>query len=318
MESKQEKVDLLLRPNSFASFIGQEKVKRNLSLMIDAAKQRRESCDHLLFYGPPGLGKTSLAYIVASEMGFKIKALTGPSLKRQGDVAAVLTNISEKEVVFIDEAHRIPPEVGEMLYPVLEENKLYLTLGKGPSARILNFDLPNFTLIASTTRLSFLSLPLRSRFGGVFKINYYPRKDIERILQRSADILGVRITQEAQRLLSLASRFTPRVANRLLKRARDYIQVHSQEEINRKVVERVFKILGIDRLGLEKTERELLKILFKNRKPLGLKILAAILGEEKETIEEVYEPYLIKLGFIRRCSQGRVITEKGKRYIYNF
>ncbi len=314
-EKENSKVDLLLRPNNFDSFIGQEKLKKSLSLMLKAAKQRQEACDHLLFYGPPGLGKTSLAYIVASEMGFKIRTINGPSLKRPGDVAAILTNVLDKEIIFIDEAHRIPPEVGEMFYPALEENKLYLTIGKGPSARIMKFDLPNFTLIASTTRLSFLSLPLRSRFGGVFKVNYYPQKDIEKILERSADILGIKITSQAKKMIAAASRFTPRMANRLLKRSRDYAQVYSEREINENVVKNVFKILSIDKLGLEKVEREIIEVLSKSEKPIGLKTISAVIGEEKETIEEVYEPYLIKLGFIRKCSQGRVITEKGKRYL---
>ncbi len=308
--NEEKNLELLLRPGRWEDYIGQEKVKTNLRLIIDAAKGRNETADHLLFYGQAGLGKTTLAYIVGKEMNVNVRSTSGPALERAGDIAAILSNLEPNEILFIDEIHRINKLVEEILYPALESRKLHLIVGKGPSAKTFSLDLPPFTVIGATTRISPLSAPLRSRFGATFRLDYYQPEDIEKIIGRSAQILGVKITKEAVAKLARASRFTPRTANRLLKRARDYAQVYQQKNIDEETIHKILEMLDVDELGLEETDRELLRIIIKkfNGGPVGLKTLAAGLNEEMETIEGVYEPFLMKLGLLHRSPLGRIAT----------
>ncbi|MGC9603224.1 MAG: Holliday junction branch migration DNA helicase RuvB [Minisyncoccia bacterium] len=303
-------LELLLRPSRWDEYIGQEKVKTNLRLIIDAARGRNEVTDHLLFYGQAGLGKTTLAYLVGKEMNANVRSTSGPALEKAGDIAAILSNLEPNEILFIDEIHRINKLVEEILYPALESRKLHLIVGKGPSAKTFSLDLPPFTVIGATTRINPLSAPLRSRFGAIFRLDYYRPEDIEKIIKRSAQILGVKITAEAIERLAKASRFTPRTANRLLKRTRDYAQVNEQGAINEETVRKTLEMLDVDELGLEETDRELLRIIVKkfNGGPVGLKTLSAALNEEVETIEGVYEPFLMKLGLLHRSPLGRIAT----------
>ena len=312
MEKKLEDQNLesMLRPKCWDDYVGQENVKRNLRLIIDAAKQRNETCDHLLLYGQAGLGKTTLAYLIAKEMKANIKTTAGPALEKTGDLAAILSNLEPFEILFIDEAHRINKTIEESLYPAMETQKLHLIIGKGPSARTISLDLASFTLIAATTKINLLSSPLRSRFGGTFKLDYYNPSDLEKIIRRSAKILKTEITEKAAKKLAQSSRFMPRVANRLLKRCRDYIQVNSRSIIDEKAVQETLTLLEIDEKGLEKTDRYFLEVLIKkfNGGPVGLKTLGAALNEEIETIEEVYEPFLMSLGMLKRTPAGRLAT----------
>ena len=315
--NEDQLLEIALRPTKWEDYIGQEKVKENLKLMMEAAKQRNESCDHLLFYGQAGLGKTTLAHLIAKEMSVNIKTTSGPMLEKAGDIAAILTNLEPKEILFIDEVHRINKLVEEILYPALESRKLHLIIGKGPSARTISLDLPPFTLIAATTKINLLSGPFRSRFGATLKLDYYRLEDIEKIIKRSSQILGINITEEAIHRLAKASRFTPRVANRLLKRCRDYSQVHNKKTIDEEVVLETLAMLEIDELGLENTDRRLLEIIIKkfNGGPVGLKTLAAALNEEAGTIEDVYEPFLMSLGFLNRTPTGRVVTAAAYKHL---
>lgn len=310
-------LELTLRPTQWEDYVGQEKIKQNLKLMMRAAQQRTEPCDHLLFYGQAGLGKTTLAYLVAKEMNVNIKTTSGPALEKAGDIAAILTNLEPKEILFIDEVHRMNKLIEEILYPAMESRRLHLIIGKGPSARTISLDLPPFTLIAATTKISLLSGPLRSRFGATFKLDYYQLEDIEKIIKRSSRILETEIETAAVSYLAKASRFTPRVANRLLKRCRDYSQVHGQGKITREIAEKTLKMLEIDDLGLEKTDRNLLEIIINkfNGGPVGLKALAAALNEEPGTIEDVYEPFLMSLGFLHRTPAGRVTTPAAYKHL---
>lgn len=309
--------DQSLRPGAWAEYIGQEGVKNNVRLIIDAAKGRGETCDHLLFFGPPGLGKTTLAYLIGKEMGAVVRPTSGPSLEKAGDLAALLTNLQANEILFIDEAHRLNKSVEEILYPAMESRKLHLIVGKGPSARTFSLDLPPFTILAATTKASLLSAPLRSRFGAAFRLEYYQPEDIEKILYRSADLLKVKIDKAAAKKLAGASRFTPRIANRLLKRARDYAQLYRHGLIDDESVQKTLEMLEIDELGLEKTDRELLLSIIEKFRggPVGVKSIAAALNEEVGTVEEVYEPFLIKLGLLHRSPAGRVATEKAYRHL---
>lgn len=312
-------LELTLRPARWEDYVGQEKIKDNLRLIMRAAKERKETCDHILFYGQAGLGKTTLAYLMGKEMGVNVRATSGPALEKAGDIAAILSNMESHEILFIDEAHRINKLAEEIMYPALEARKLHLVIGKGPSARTLTLDLPPFTVIAATTRANLISNPLRSRFGAIFRLDYYKIEDVEKIIRRSAEILGVKTSTPAIVRLALASRFTPRVANRLLKRTRDYAQVHKRDEINEEVVEKTLSMLEIDELGLETADRSLLEIIIKrfNGGPVGLRALAAALNEEPGTIEEVYEPFLMSLGFLERTQLGRVATatEIGRAHV---
>jgi Holliday junction DNA helicase RuvB len=306
--SEDKNIDLILRPTKWEEYIGQEKIKGSLRVIIDAAKKRKESSDHVLFCGPAGLGKTTLAYLVAKELGCGVRTTSGPALEKAGDLAAILTNLESGEILFIDEAHRVNPLIEEVLYPAMESRKLHLVVGKGPSARTLSLDLPPFTLIAATTRENLLSQPLRSRFGATFRLNYYVLDDIKRILGRSAKLLSVNSDAGAMEVLARASRGTPRVANRLLKRARDYAEVKGKEVLDAEVAKKTLEMLEIDELGLEPQDRRLLEMIIKkfNGGPVGVNTLAAALSEEKGVIEEIYEPYLMTLGFLQRSSAGRI------------
>ncbi len=302
-------VDLTLRPTSWEEYVGQTRLKDNLRVIMEAAKRRGEAVDHLLFCGAAGLGKTTLAYLVAKEIGAFIKVTSGPALERAGDIAAVLTNLESGEILFIDEAHRMNRLIEEVLYPALESRKLHLMVGKGPGARILTIDLPPFTLIAATTRENLLSGPLRSRFGATFRLNYYDLSDIKAIINRSAKILGVKVTPEAIQTLASASRATPRVANRLLKRARDYTEVHGDGEVDQAIAFKTLDLLDVDERGLEPNDRKLLQVIISkfNGGPVGINTLAAALNEDKGVIEDIYEPYLMSLGFLQRSSAGRLV-----------
>ncbi len=310
-------VDLALRPTNWADYVGQEKVKRNLRVILDAALKRNEPCDHLLFYGQAGLGKTTLAHLVAKEMNASLKVTSGPTLEKMGDLAAILSNLEKGEVLFIDEAHRLNRQIEEVLYPALESRKLHLVVGKGPGARTLSLDLPPFTLVAATTRANLLSGPLRSRFGASFKLDYYNTKDIESIVRRSAGLLGVKIDDGAVSLIARASRFTPRVANRLLRRARDYSEVNNLGEINEEATGATLGMLEIDELGLEPTDRQLLTTIIDkfHGGPVGIQTLAAALNDDRGIIEDVYEPYLMSIGLLNRTPAGRLVTPAAYKHL---
>ncbi len=309
--------DAALRPTRWEEYVGQDQIKRNLRLIIDAARERHEACDHLLLFGQAGLGKTTLAYLTGKEMGANLRTTSGPALEKAGDVAAILSNLEPHDILFIDEVHRINKIAEEILYPAMESRKLHLVVGKGPSARTFSLELPPFTIIAATTKMNLLSAPLRSRFGATFRLDYYSVEDIGRILGRSAKLLGVTATPDAIALLARVSRFTPRVANRLLKRSRDYAQVNRRNTIDGEVVTKTLELLEIDELGLEQADRHLLEIIIRkfNGGPVGLKTLAAGLNEEPGTVEDVFEPFLMKLGFLNRTSSGRVATEAAFRHL---
>lgn len=310
-------IDLALRPTSWADYVGQEKIKRNLRVILDAAKKRNESCDHLLFYGQAGLGKTTLAHLVAKEMGAGFKVTSGPTLEKMGDLAAILSNLEKGEVLFIDEAHRLNRQIEEVLYPALESRKLHLVVGKGPGARTFSLDLPPFTLVAATTRANLLSGPLRSRFGASFKLDYYDVSDIEAIARRSAKLLGITVDDGAIAAIAAASRFTPRVVNRLLKRVRDYAEVNNLKQVSEKSARETLEMLEIDHLGLEPTDRQLLKIIIEkfHGGPVGIQTLAAALNDDQGIIEEVYEPYLMSVGLLNRTSVGRMVTPAAYRHL---
>lgn len=317
-EKQEERtVDFALRPGTWEEYVGQEKVKRHLRVIIDAAKQRRECCDHLLFYGQAGLGKTTLAHLVAKEMNMNIKITSGPALEKAGDLAAILSNLEPNEIFFIDEAHRVNKLIEEVLYPAMESRKLHIVIGKGPTARALSLDLPPFTVVAATTKINLLSGPLRSRFGATFKLDYYEAKDIERIIKRSAELLKVKIEPSAIETLALASRFTPRTANRILKRTRDYAQVKNKTVIDADLAKETLKFLEIDYLGLELTDRQLLEVIINKFQggPVGVNALAAALNEESGTIEDVYEPFLMGLGLMHRTPAGRIATPAAYKHL---
>ncbi|MBI4992399.1 MAG: Holliday junction branch migration DNA helicase RuvB [Candidatus Harrisonbacteria bacterium] len=310
-------IDLALRPTVWPDYVGQEKVKKNLRIILDASKKRGEPCDHLLFYGQAGLGKTTLAYLVAKEMGASLKITSGPTLEKMGDLAAILSNLEKGEVLFIDEAHRLNRQIEEVLYPALESRKLHLVVGKGPGARTLSLDLPPFTLIAATTRANLLSGPLRSRFGASFKLDYYNVSDIEAIVRRSAKLLNVKIAGPAIALVARAARFTPRAANRLLKRVRDYAEVNNLPEIDEQAAKATLEMLEIDHLGLEPTDRQLLTAIIEkfHGGPVGIQTLAAALNDDRGIIEDVYEPYLMSIGLLNRTPAGRLVTSAAYKHL---
>lgn len=310
-------LDLTLRPQQWDEYVGQERLKKNLKILIGAAQKRGEALEHVLLSGPAGLGKTSMAYLIAREMNTNIRVTSGPAIERVGDLASILTNLLPHDILFIDEAHRLNKLIEEVLYPAMESRTLDIVIGKGPSARTLQIELPPFTLIAATTRVGLLSSPLRSRFGGTFRLEFYSEEEIGKILNRSSKILGVSIKEEAVGRLARSSRFTPRVANRLLKRARDFAQVKGENCITDEVARRALELLEIDDSGLEPTDRRLLETIIKKFSggPVGLSALAAASTEEEDTIEEVYEPYLMQLGFVERTPRGRIATENAYRHL---
>lgn len=306
-----------LRPKQLSDYIGQDKVKENLSVYIQAAKGRGEALDHVLLYGPPGLGKTTLAGIIANEMGVNIRITSGPAIEKQGDLAALLTNLQEGDVLFIDEIHRLNRSVEEVLYPAMEDRALDIIIGKGPSARSIRLDLPNFTLVGATTRAGQLSAPLRDRFGVIFRLELYTSKELEVIVKRSAGILGIDIDDKGAAMIASRSRGTPRIANRLLKRSRDFAEVRYNGVINEAAADDALSRMEVDDLGLDATDRRLLEAMIKNYNggPVGLETIAAAIGEEAVTIEDVYEPYLMQIGFLSRTPRGRCVSPAAYRHL---
>lgn len=305
------KIENNLRPLSLDDYIGQEKVKRNLKVYIEAAKERKDPLDHVLFYGPPGLGKTTLAGIIANEMGTHLKVTSGPAIEKPGEMAAILNNLAEGDVLFVDEIHRLNRQVEEVLYPAMEDYQIDIMIGKGATARSIRLELPKFTLVGATTRAGLLSAPLRDRFGVVNHLEYYTVKELETIIIRSANVLGVDIDTQGANELARRSRGTPRLANRLLKRVRDFAQVKYEGKITEEVAVDALNHLEVDTMGLDQTDRSILKIMMETfeGKPVGLDTLAAAVGEDSGTIEDVYEPYLIQNGLIQRTPRGRMLTK---------
>lgn len=310
-KSNDESLDSALRPKIWDEYIGQEKIKKNLKIILEAAKQRGEAPEHLLFYGNAGLGKTTLSHLIAKEMKVDIKVTAGPVIEKAGDLAAILTNLEENSILFLDECHRLSKLLEEYLYPAMEDFKLNIILGKGPMARTMELKLPHFTLIGATTRIALLSSPLRNRFGATFQLDFYPSADLEKILQRSAEILKIEVVPSSLKLIAERSRFTPRVANRLLKRIRDFAQVEGKNIIDEQIIQKALEFLEIDELGLEMTDRKILETLIKkfDGGPVGLQSLAAASFEEEDAILDIYEPYLMQLGFIERTPRGRIATK---------
>lgn len=306
-----------LRPKQLADYIGQDKVKENLSVYIQAAKGRGEALDHVLLYGPPGLGKTTLAGIIANEMGVNIRITSGPAIEKQGDLAALLTNLQEGDVLFIDEIHRLNRSVEEVLYPAMEDKALDIIIGKGPSARSIRLDLPNFTLVGATTRAGQLSAPLRDRFGVIFRLELYTPQELAVIVKRSAGILGIDIDDKGAAMIASRSRGTPRIANRLLKRSRDFAEVKYNGVINEAAADDALSRMEVDVLGLDAVDRRLLETMIKNYNggPVGLETIAAAIGEEAVTIEDVYEPYLMQIGFLSRTPRGRCVSPAAYRHL---
>ena len=306
-----------LRPDVLDEYVGQPEIKRNLSVFMEASKKREEALEHVLIHGPPGLGKTTLAHIIAREMKANIRVTSGPALERQGDIAAIITNLQDGDVLFIDEIHRLRPIVEETLYTAMEDFAIDIILGKGASARSMRLSLPRFTLIGATTKLSLISSPLRDRFGHVFRLNFYSQGEIEQIVQRSSKILETKINSGATKRLALSARQTPRIANRLLRRVRDFAAVNDNDFISEELVEKALKKMGIDELGLDDMDRYLMLLIVEKFQggPVGLSTLAAATHEESQTIEDIYQPYLLKQGFLERTARGRAVTPRGYQHL---
>lgn len=313
----EEVIEVSLRPRKFDEYIGQERLKATLRLAIAAAKKRGEPIDHVLLYGPPGLGKTTMASVIANEMGANIRVTAGPAIERAGDLASILTNLSEGDVLFIDEIHRLSRAVEEVLYGAMEDFKLDIVIGKGPAARNVRLDLPKFTLIGATTRTGALAAPLRDRFGLLHRLEFYQPSEVQQIIERAADILGAKIEAKAAANLATRARLTPRIANRLLKRVRDYADVNGDGIIDQKISEKALALLEIDELGLDAADRSLLKAIVENYNggPVGVETLAALTGDERPTIEDFYEPYLLQIGFIERTPRGRKLTSRAFQHL---
>ncbi|MFA6193239.1 MAG: Holliday junction branch migration DNA helicase RuvB [Parcubacteria group bacterium] len=311
------KLDITLRPQSFGEYFGQAKTKKNLRILIDAAKKRKEPIEHVLLYGPAGLGKTTLAHIIANEMGANIRVTSGPAIEKVGDLGSILTNLGDGDILFIDEIHRLNKLIEEVLYPAMEDFKLDIIIGKGPSAKTLQLDLPRFTLIGATTRLGAISSPLRNRFGVINRLEFYENDEIESIVHRSSKILSAPIDSAGAKTVSKSSRRTPRVANRLLKRVRDFTQVNDSDTITEELCRAAFANLEIDELGLEPTDRQILRTIIEkfNGGPVGISTIAAATSEEIETIEDVYEPFLLQIGFLTRTPRGRMATEAAYKHL---
>ncbi len=310
-------LDTTLRPSQWDDYIGQNVIKKNLHILLTAAKQRNHPPEHILFYGPPGLGKTTLAHLIAKELGVQMKTTSGPAIEKVGDLASILTNLSPGDILFIDEIHRLNKTIEEILYPAMESGSLDIIIGKGPSARTIQLELPPFTLIAATTRIAMISSPLRSRFsGGIHKLEFYSDEEIQKIVERSAGILGVTIHPQGAQEIAKRSRFTPRTANYFLKRARDFAQVHNTE-LSLESVNQALELLGVDVVGLTAADREILETIIHKFSggPVGLNTIASSLSEEEATIEEFNEPYLMQIGFIDRTPRGRTVTELGYKHL---
>ena len=316
-DSEEQRIEVTLRPRTFSEYIGQERLKKNLKLAIDAAKKRSEPIDHVLLYGPPGLGKTTMAAVIANEMGANIRITAGPAIERAGDLASILTNLSDGDVLFIDEIHRLGRTVEEVLYSAMEDFKLDIVIGKGPAARSVRLDLPKFTVIGATTRTGALAAPLRDRFGHIYRHEFYTPDEIGKIIARSATILESKIEPEAADMLSTRARLTPRIANRLLKRVRDYADVNGDGIIDTVITKQALQLLEVDELGLDPADRQMLTSIIDNygENPVGLTTIAALTGDEASTIEDFYEPYLLQIGFIERTPRGRRVTPKAYRHL---
>lgn len=312
----EEEIDKSLRPKNLDDYVGQEGVKEKLRIFIEAAKKRGEALDHCLFSGPPGLGKTSLAHIIANEMGVNLRSTSGPAIERPGDLAALLTNLEEKDVLFIDEIHRLSTVVEEILYPAMEDYQLDIVIGQGPSAKTLKLDLPPFTLVGATTRAGLLTSPLRDRFGVAARLDFYSNDELSIIVKRSAKILKIALTDPGAFELARRARGTPRIANRLLKRARDYAEVRAQGVLDEPVAKRALELLEVDEQGLDHMDRKILKTILEKFQggPVGIETLSSSIAEEKDTIEDVYEPYLLQCGFIQRTPRGRMATDLAYQY----
>lgn len=316
-DADEQIIELTLRPKSFAEYVGQDRLKKNLQLAIEAAKKRSEPLDHILLYGPPGLGKTTMAAVIAHEMGASIRITSGPAIEKPGDLASILTNLQDGDILFIDEIHRLSRTVEEVLYSAMEDYKLDIMIGKGPAARSVRLDLPKFTVIGATTRTGALAAPLRDRFGHLYRLDFYEPSEIGKIISRAASILGSTIDDESAAMLSTRARLTPRIANRLLKRVRDYADVNGDGIIDTIITKKALALLEVDELGLDAGDRNLLINMIEHYgdNPVGLQTLAALTGDEATTIEDFYEPYLMQIGFIERTPRGRRATAKAYQHV---